>query len=102
MRSDRYVDPVVLMYRNFQMNIDLAVGLSFLEGETRRLILGFPPSSKVSRKTLGTITGDSYSRSVLTHVSRKRSGKACRMTPNNRSPLVGLRCLMRMSDFSCG
>lgn len=43
MRSDRYADPVVLMYRNFQMNIDLAVGLSFLEGETRRLILGFPP-----------------------------------------------------------
>lgn len=42
MRSDRYTDPVVLMYRNFQMNIDLAVGLSFLEGETRRLILGFP------------------------------------------------------------
>ncbi|WP_314577236.1 hypothetical protein [Enterococcus gilvus] len=42
MRSDRYTDPVVLMYRNFQMNIDLAVGLSFLEGETRRLILGLP------------------------------------------------------------
>lgn len=52
MRSDLYADPVVLMYRNFQMNIDLAVGLSFLEGETRRLILGFPPRLRKSPERL--------------------------------------------------